>query len=306
MQIIEGSKMELEIDNSMQKVFDLVNAQAAQDEQANTEKPEPVVVEQAEEVSESTDTQTTQEPETNSKQDFNKAIAEARALKNQEKAAKEAALAELEQLRLENEALKKSSNVDSSDYEFTSDDEIEALAEDMPTVSDKIRKAESLIKSQSETIKRHGQAKLDEINQKLQEIENAKIEQAFSDNPKLVHIKDNMPELWAYAVESDELIRGLPNYAGASYEKRFSDVLALVELKHGPIALPETNKTDPNGRKEATKKVIERDVPVSLTDVNGTAKPVTTPTLATANKGQVRQMFKNKTSDEIMAELRNY
>ena len=118
-----------------------------------------------------------------------------------------------------------------------------------------------------------------------------------------MHIKENNPDLWAYALESDTLIKSLPNYANASYEKRFADVLALVELKHGAIKLPNTET--PAGGKTVTPKALDNAVPNSLSDITGTARATETPTLYNANPGQIREMFKGKGSDEIMAAIRN-
>jgi small-conductance mechanosensitive channel len=304
--------LDIEVD-PLQNVFDLVNAQAAQEakaaEAAQIEvevevKPESVVT-QAEEVSESPDTQTAEEVEKpNSKQDLNKAVAEARALKNQERAAKEAALAELEQLRLENEALKQSKV--NQDFEYTSEEELAALAEEVPEVAEKLRKVEADNKAKTDKLTQLEKARFDDVNNQLQAIKEIKIAAAFNANPKLVHIRENMPDLWEYALERDKLISALPEYHNASFEQRFNDVIDLVELKHGVIKLPSTETNQTDSKIASPKKVTKNEVPTSLTDIAGKAIVTERPSLAAATKGQVREMFKDKTSDEIMAAIRNY
>ncbi|CAN7308105.1 hypothetical protein LJR296_001461 [Cupriavidus necator] len=195
-----------------------------------------------------------------------------------------------------------------------SDEEMEALKEDFPTVYQALKASQTLIKSL--------EAKLQPVEEdrRQQQAERERtvaeqVQDAIDATPKLAHIRSTDKERYEAAQQFDAVLRANPKWAGKPMAERFARVVELVEMEHGAIeipgAKPPTAQKTPEELKQeaiaAAKATAKGTVPTSLSDF-----PAGTPVaqseqeaVAAMSPAQLADKFARMTPDQMDAYLSN-
>lgn len=157
-----------------------------------------------------------------------------------------------------------------------SDEDLEALKEDFPTVY----KGIMAMKKQAEML----EAQLKPVQETVQQQEQAAqrtqadlVQEAIDATPKLAHIKAQDHEAFELAKQFDNTLKSSPQWAGKTLEERFAKVVEMVESANGVINV--TGQPNPSSQKtaeqlkaeakaiaEAQAKATKTSVPTSLSD----------------------------------------
>lgn len=197
-----------------------------------------------------------------------------------EKAEAQAKASELEQ-KLQNVT---SANV--GDIELMTDEEIEAIAEDMPELAKTITALQNQAKSLAAKLSTQ------EASQKKTEGELVAqtVQEAIDSVPKLAFIQSSNPRLFGIATDIDKEMRQDPAMQGLSMAERFAKVIEKLEAEIGfEIKL------------EGKPKASEKPPILSLSDMPGGATPATDEAQALIDRPatELAAKFHSMTSDQI-------
>lgn len=134
-----------------------------------------------------------------------------------------------------------------------SDEELETLKEDFPTVYKGVMMALSVSKDVA--------SKLKPVEESVRGDQEARqrsaadeVQEAIDSVPKLAHIQANNPELYELAKQHDAILRGQSQWQDKPMSERFKKVVELVEASTGQtVDLPETHKTNSMSAAELAK-----------------------------------------------------
>ena len=174
----------------------------------------------------------------------------------------------LQTTQAELEALRQKANeyVDLDGEKALSDEELDALAEDLPEVADKIRALQA-IASRAESVIKTQQAK---------DVQNV-VQDAIDSVPKLAYLQASNPELFEFATQIDAQLRQDPANSSLTMQQRFEKVVERLEKVIG-------NEITVQNAKKASIKVDDKTNITSLDDLPGGKPPVDDEIASLANK----------------------
>jgi hypothetical protein len=193
-----------------------------------------------------------------------------------------------------------------------SDDDLEALKEDFPSVykavvaSMSVAKAlEAKLKPMEDSVREQEQARERTVTDQVQE--------AVDATPKLAHIAATDPEAFELAKQFDKTLRGQKAWQGKPLTDRFAKVVELVEQANGGIKLPAQQKSAEELKKEAqavaaaAAKTTKTNVPTSLSEFPVGDPPVKDEAEAVENMTslQLAEKMGRMTPDQLEAYMRN-
>lgn len=150
--------------------------------------------------------------------------AEERASKlEQEKAEAQAKANELA------EKMKSMTDANVDDIKLMTEEEIEAIAEDLPELATTIRQMQATVKTLSSKVAQVEQAEV----AKEQSNAKAAAQAAIDEVPKLAFIQAKSPALWREATNIDAQLRQDPQFQSLSLKERFEKVIELLETDLG-------------------------------------------------------------------------
>jgi hypothetical protein len=98
------------------------------------------------------------------------------------------------------------------------------------------------------------------------------VENAISNNPKLLYTRTSDPETFNGIVDIDNFVRTQPAFAGLSLEDRLAKSVAMYEASFGQIKVPGFAKAV-TSRIPDTKPVRDNGLPNTLSDIPGGSLP---------------------------------
>ena len=193
-----------------------------------------------------------------------------------------------------------------------SDEDLEALKEDFPTVYAGIQAAMARTKAL--------EAKLQPVEQSIQQQEQNRqrteadqIQDAIDAVPKLAHIQSNDKAAFQTAVQFDQLLRSQPEWADKPMEERFAKVVEMVESVKGAITLPNGQKSlsaaemaaAARAKAAETAKAKGTQAPISLSEAPPGVAPAADEiqALEQMNPLQLAAKFDSMTPEQIDAYL---
>lgn len=199
----------------------------------------------------------------------------------QEKAEAQAKADELAQ------KLQSLTGADVGDINLMTDEEIEAIAEDMPELASTIKTLQNQAKALAAKLSTH------EEKNKATEIELVQqtVQEAIDSVPKLAFIQSSNPRLFGLATEIDAELRQDPAMQGLSMAERFEKVIEKLESEIGfEIKL--------KGKEKAS---TEKPPILSLSDMPGGAAPATDEAQALIDRPatELADKFHKMTTDQI-------
>ncbi|AOY90557.1 hypothetical protein BKK79_00970 [Cupriavidus sp. USMAA2-4] len=154
-----------------------------------------------------------------------------------------------------------------------SDEELEAIREDFPTMHKALVAQQATIKAlqaqqQQVEQERHQQ------QAERQRTQAEMVQEAIDATPKLAHIQATDPDRFTAAQRYDAVLRADPRWQGKPLAERFAEAVKLVETTHGAIEIPSANppaaqKTPEQLKAEAeavAKAAASKAVPTSMSD----------------------------------------
>lgn len=156
--------------------------------------------------------------------------------------------------------------------EEMSDDDLEALREDFPTVYKALmatRAEAAALKAQLKPVQEKVQMSEAERAQALAE----QVQEAIDATPKLAHIKATDPAAFELAKGFDNMLKGQPEWADKPLAARFAKVIELVEGAKGAINLPGQPKNAPAQKTAEELKAEAQAVAAKAAKATGTSVP---------------------------------
>jgi len=205
----------------------------------------------------------------------------------QQKAAAEAAAEELRK------QLQTATTANVGDIQLMSEDELAALAEDLPEVANNIRAMQAQVKALSAKVVHHETTA--EEDARAQQAQTA--QEAIDSVPKLAFIQSSNPDLFELAKKYDNEFKQDPEMQKLTLTQRFEKVVERIESTiGGEIKL--------GGQKQPGKKQEEAPI-LSLSDIPGGANPAEESTVADDTATQVSMIDKmsKMTPDQLDAYL---
>lgn len=180
-------------------------------------------------------------------------------------------------------------NPAATEVDDLSDEDMEALREDFPTMHKAIMAQRATIKAL--------QAQIQPVEEDRRQREKSEadkradaVRDAIDATPKLAHIQATDPERFAAAQQFDQVLRANPKWAGKPMAERFARVIELVEQEHGAIEVPGANPNTAQKTPEELKKDAQAaaaaaakakpSVPTSLSDFPAGSPPAQSETEA--------------------------
>lgn len=223
-------------------------------------------------------------------------------------------VAQLEQMVQGNQGAKQGEGArttpQASQVEQLSDEDLEALKEDFPTVYKAVQaamKRAEMLESKLAPVEEMQAERVQSVQESVQD--------AIDSVPKLAHIQATDADAFELAKQFDATLREQTAWANRPLNERFQKVTEMVEAALGPIQLPASSKqaSQPSAQelrqaaeakaKEAAKKNSAAGVPTSLSDFKG-GVPAATDEAAAAeqmSQQQLAELF-SKMSPEQMDE----
>lgn len=186
------------------------------------------------------------------------------------------------------------------EVELLTEDELEVLAEEMPTIATQIRAQQEQLKLM--------QAQVDKANnltqtfvERQQEQAVLSVRDAIDQNPKLAHIEANEQALWEEAKAIDLALRNIPKFASMSLIDRFDKVVSMLEADRGEIKIPSLQNEEATV-KDAVAKVKDVSIPKSLSDLpSGKADSGVNDDLSNATSAEIGQRMQKMDANQILA-----
>jgi hypothetical protein len=226
-------------------------------------------------------------------------------------------LAELEAAAKSGQGVKTEEAAAPQQTDDLSEEDLEALKEDFPTVYKGImamrKQAEALeakIKPVQETVDQQ-QAEAERTTAQL-------VQDAIDATPKLAHIASADPVAFELAKQFDNTLKASPAWAGKTLEERFAKVIEMVESANGVINVPgqsnapaqktaEQLKAEAKALAQAQAKANKTAVPTSLSDFPAGQHVANDEVEALTNMStlQIAAKFASMTADQQEAYLNN-
>lgn len=150
--------------------------------------------------------------------------AEERALKlEQEKAEAQAKVNELA------EKMKGMTEANFDDIKLMTEEEIEAIEEDLPELASSIRQMQATVKTLSSKVAQAAQAEVAKEQLDAQ----STVQSAIDEVPKLAFIQAKSPGLWTLATNIDAELRQDPQFQSLGFKERFEKVIEKLEADIG-------------------------------------------------------------------------
>jgi hypothetical protein len=143
--------------------------------------------------------------------------------------------------------LQSMTTADVGDIRLMSDDEIDAIAEDMPELAETVKGMRDQLKALNAQVVKH---KADTQEEERTSAVNS-VQEAIDNVPKLAFLQANNPRLWQLATNIDAELRGTPEAQNLSLEERFELVVQTLEKDVGFEIKLEAKKTETPKAKEA-------------------------------------------------------
>ena len=198
--------------------------------------------------------------------------------------------------------------------EALSEEELEAIREDFPTMYKALKAQQSTIAALQTKLQPVEQEREQRVRTEAEEREIA-VRDAIDATPKLAHIQANDPKLYAAAQRFDTVLRQDPDWAGKPLAERFAHVVTLLETTHGAIEVPgakpnATQKTPEELKKEAEAAAAKAKptVPTSLSDFPAGTPPAQSETdaLESLTPLQLGDKFARMTPAQLEAYLNSF
>lgn len=172
--------------------------------------------------------------------------------------------------------------------EMLSDEDIEAIVEDFPSMKKVIDYTKTLERQVSQFAEKFKQIEQTEQHrmQEEQRVQAVEVRAAVDANPVLRYWEQHDPERWQAAVNADNMLQSLPVNSNLTLEQRFEKAVSIVETTYGPTQLPDgyavkaAPKASIANLAEAAEKKLEktgRFKPKTLSDMPGGATPAADP-----------------------------
>jgi len=213
---------------------------------------------------------------------------------------------ELERLRAAKDT---DSNVN-ADVQMLSDDDLNALAQDSPTLAKVMRAQQNMIQKLTGTVEELASEQGRQIANETSTVK-SEIQSAIDATPLLAEWQTAEDQtLWNEASRFDKLLRESPRYANVPFEERFAKVVELTQTALGLEreeeiqAKPELTQSQIRAAAEAKmKKAVP--LPKTLSDIPGGAPPAVDEKdrLEQMSSVELGQKFLGMTPDQMQAYL---
>ncbi|NSX14955.1 hypothetical protein HTY52_12805 [Cupriavidus taiwanensis] len=198
--------------------------------------------------------------------------------------------------------------------EALSEEELEAIREDFPTMYKALRAQQATIAALQTKLQPVEQEREQRVRTEAEERAIA-VRDAIDATPKLAHIQATDQKLFAAAQRFDAVLREDPDWAGKPLAERFAHVVTLIETTHGAIeipgAKPPTAQKTPDQLKQealaAAQATAKGTVPTSLSDFPAGSPPAQSETqaLEAMSQAQLADKFARMSPDQVDAFLSN-
>lgn len=173
------------------------------------------------------------------------------------------------------------------DADMLTEEELQALETDSPTLAKVIRAQQSSIRTLRDEVKTVSTAQQKQVATEEAEVK-SELQSAIDANPTLATWQTAKDQtMWDEAARVDRMLRESPKYANASFEERFAKVVEMTQVAQGvtPERREETPLTPEQIRAAAKAKLDTASTrPRSLSDIPGGAPP------AVDEKEKIEQM----------------
>lgn len=192
------------------------------------------------------------------------------------------------------------------------DDAINKLAEDFPEVGAVIKALHEKVMFAEQKL---AQVETQEAQRRMTEAEKVQnvVQEAIDANPALRYWQAEDPDMFAKAIEFDNVLRADQRNAHLPMAQRFERVVKTMEAAYGPVELPDTYKpeaksNDMNELTEKAKKVVNEAgnfKPRSLSDIPGGTPPAASENAKyeSMTPSQLASMMSGMETDQINALL---
>lgn len=185
-------------------------------------------------------------------------------------------------------ALRKGKEEPAVDVEMLTEDELETLEQDSPTLAKTLRAQQHAIRKLSETVQSVTQRQDQQLEAEATSAK-SEVQTAIDANPTLASWQtDKDQTLWQEASRFDRLLRESPKYADVPFKDRFAKVVELTQSALGlEVKAPIVEAQSADAAKAAAAAILKAakpGVPTSLSDIPGGAPP------AVDEKDKVEQM----------------
>ena len=168
------------------------------------------------------------------------------------------------------------------DAEMLTDEELDALAEDSPTLAKTLRSQQAAIRQLRETVE--GVTRTQATQQAAQVAEvKTEVQSAIDGNATLAEWQTAQDRtMWTRASSIDRMLRELPEYANVSFADRFDKVVEMTQIALGqqpdaPAPAQQKEELTPEQIKTAAKAKLTAAAkgrrPTTLSDIPGGAPP---------------------------------
>jgi hypothetical protein len=186
--------------------------------------------------------------------------------------------AELDRLKNQLEAGKTATT--DGDVETLSDEELDALEVESPTLAKLLRGQQATIQKLTGTVETLAKHQGSQIASEEAEVRN-EMQEAIDSNPTMAAWQsDTDKTMWNKAAKFDKLLRAEPEFADVSFADRFAKVVELTQAALGlkaEVAAPAaaTTKATPAEIKAQAEAKLKstKALPTSLSDIPGGAPP---------------------------------
>lgn len=200
-----------------------------------------------------------------------------------------------------------------------SDDDLEVLREDFPTVYKVLMATQAKAKALEAKLEPVAES-VREANERSQRTATEQVQDAIDAVPKMAHIQANDPKAFALAQQFDAVLRDQPAWAGKPLQERFAKVAQMVEDANGAIELPAAAKqaTGSQGKAglaeqakakaaQAAKAAVGAGVPTSLSEFSAGEAPAVDEmeALEAMSNTQLAAKFSRMSPDQLDAYLSN-
>ena len=182
--------------------------------------------------------------------------------------------------------LKNSGKENTDQVDLLTDEELNALEVDSPTLAKVLRAQQNIIHKLNTTVQELADRQNGQLEQEATTVK-SEIQMAIDANPTLAEWQTAEDQtLWDEAARFDKVLRESPKYANVSFEERFKKVVELTQSALGlEVEKPkEEHKEEPKDEVKPTQAEIKAaaaaklksksTTPKSLSDIPGGAEPV--------------------------------
>jgi hypothetical protein len=191
-------------------------------------------------------------------------------------------------------------------------DDIEQLAQDFPEIGKVVKSLQMQVLAANEKLQQ-----VEELEQQRRVEEASKVrttvQESIDSVPALSYWQNEDPDMFAKAIEFDNILKADSRNAQLSMKQRFEKVVTAMEAVYGPAELPDTYKpktpqTDMNELTEKAKEVVKETgsfKPRTLSDIPGGTPPAANESekLSAMSPSQLAAMMNGMDGDQISSLL---